>query len=76
MRSGAQRFEVAGDDRMIIRDAQRAMAKRIGATTISLRAASRAALVSRAGEVAGAIKAAASTARRRSAKSCRLRPPP
>jgi hypothetical protein len=76
MRSCAQRFEVPGDNRMINSDAQRAMAKRIGATTISLWAASHAALVSRAGEVADAIKAAASTARRRSAKSCRLRPPP
>jgi pimeloyl-ACP methyl ester carboxylesterase len=60
-------YLVSGDDRMINPDAQREMARRIGATTIVLRAASHAAPVSRAGEVADAIKTAASIDRRRAA---------
>jgi pimeloyl-ACP methyl ester carboxylesterase len=52
-------YLVSGDDRMINPDAQREMATRIGATTISLRTASHASLVSRPDEVAEAIKAAA-----------------
>jgi pimeloyl-ACP methyl ester carboxylesterase len=52
-------YLVSEDDRMINPDAERKMAARIGATTIALRAASHASPVSRPGEVADAIKAAA-----------------
>ncbi len=52
-------YLVSEDDRMINPDAERAMAKRIGATTIALRGASHAVMISRPGEVAAAIQAAA-----------------
>ena len=52
-------YLVSEDDRMINPDAERTMAKRIGASTISLRGASHAPMVSQPGAVAGAIQAAA-----------------
>ena len=55
-------YLVAEDDRMINPDAERAMAKRIGATTIVVRGSSHAAMVSHPDEVADAIQAAAMAA--------------
>jgi pimeloyl-ACP methyl ester carboxylesterase len=52
-------YLVAEDDRMIHPDAERHMAQRIGATTISLRGASHAPMLSQPGEVAAAVQAAA-----------------
>ena len=52
-------YLVAEDDRMINPDAERAMARRIGATTIMVRGSSHAAMVSHPAEVADAIMAAA-----------------
>jgi pimeloyl-ACP methyl ester carboxylesterase len=52
-------YVVSEDDRMIHPDAERAMAQRIGATTITLRGASHGAILSRPAEVAEAILAAA-----------------
>jgi pimeloyl-ACP methyl ester carboxylesterase len=52
-------YLVSEDDRMINPDAEREMARRIGATTIGLRGASHAAMISQPGEVATAIQAAA-----------------
>lgn len=52
-------YLVSEDDRMINPDAERKMATRIGATTISLRGAGHAAMLSRPDEVAAAIQAAA-----------------
>jgi pimeloyl-ACP methyl ester carboxylesterase len=52
-------YLVAEDDRMINPDAERDMAQRMGATTIGLRGASHAAMISRPAEVAAAIQAAA-----------------
>jgi pimeloyl-ACP methyl ester carboxylesterase len=52
-------YLVAEDDRMINPDAERTMATRMGATTISLRGASHAAMLSHPGAVADAIQAAA-----------------
>jgi len=49
-------YLVSEDDRMINPDAQRAMAKRIGATTVSLRGASHASMIAHPGEVADAIQ--------------------
>jgi pimeloyl-ACP methyl ester carboxylesterase len=52
-------YLVSEDDRMINPDAERQMAQRIRATTIALRGASHAPMLSRPGEVADAIQAAA-----------------
>jgi pimeloyl-ACP methyl ester carboxylesterase len=52
-------YLVSEDDRMINPDAERAMAQSIGATTIALRGASHAPMLSRPAEVADAIQAAA-----------------
>jgi pimeloyl-ACP methyl ester carboxylesterase len=52
-------YLVSEDDRMIHPDAERYMAQRIGATTILLRGASHASMLSRPGEVADAVQAAA-----------------
>jgi pimeloyl-ACP methyl ester carboxylesterase len=52
-------YLVSEDDRMINPDAERKMAKRMGATTISLRGASHASMVSQPREVFEAIQAAA-----------------
>jgi pimeloyl-ACP methyl ester carboxylesterase len=52
-------YLVAEDDRMINPDAERATARRIGATTIVVRESSHAAMVSHPDEVAEAIQAAA-----------------
>ena len=55
-------YLVAENDRMINPDAERATAKRIGATTIVVRGSSHAAMVSHPAEVADAIQAAAKVA--------------
>jgi len=55
-------YLVSEDDRMINPDGERAMATRMGATTIALRGASHASLVSHPGEVANTIEAAARAA--------------
>jgi pimeloyl-ACP methyl ester carboxylesterase len=52
-------YLVSEDDRMIHPDAERAMAKRIGATTVALRGASHSPMLSRPADVADAIQAAA-----------------
>jgi pimeloyl-ACP methyl ester carboxylesterase len=52
-------YLVSEDDRMINPDAERTMARRIGATTIALRGASHASMISQPREVADAIQAAA-----------------
>ncbi len=52
-------YLVSEDDRMINPDAERHMAARIGATTIAVRGASHAVMISHPGEVAAAIQAAA-----------------
>jgi len=51
-------YLVSEDDRMINPDAERAMAARIGATTIAVRGASHAVMISHPGKVADAIQAA------------------
>jgi pimeloyl-ACP methyl ester carboxylesterase len=52
-------YLVSEDDRMINPDAERHMAKRMGATTSVVRGASHAAMISHSAEVAAAIQAAA-----------------
>jgi pimeloyl-ACP methyl ester carboxylesterase len=52
-------YLVAEDDRMINPDAERSMAERIGATTITVQGASHAVMLSHPGEVADAIREAA-----------------
>jgi pimeloyl-ACP methyl ester carboxylesterase len=52
-------YLVSEDDRMINPDAERSMAQRIGATTITVLGASHAVMLSHPGEVADAIQAAA-----------------
>jgi pimeloyl-ACP methyl ester carboxylesterase len=52
-------YLVSGDDRMINPDAERRMATRIAATTLTLHGASHASMISQPREVADAIQAAA-----------------
>lgn len=52
-------YLISEDDRMINPDAERAMAKRMGATTTTIRGSSHASLVSHPAEVARAIESAA-----------------
>jgi len=56
-------YLVSEDDRMINPDAERHMAKRMGATTSVLKGASHAAMISHPDEVVAAIRAAAQVAR-------------